>query len=48
MFAVIFIVQPKKDHFDCYLSLAKSLKPDLERIDCFIDNERAVAVDLAR
>jgi heme-degrading monooxygenase HmoA len=40
MFAVIFIVQPKKDHFDDYLSLAKSLKPDLERVDGFIDNER--------
>jgi heme-degrading monooxygenase HmoA len=40
MFAVIFIVQPKKDRFDYYVSLAKSLKPDLERIDGFIDNER--------
>jgi heme-degrading monooxygenase HmoA len=40
MFAVIFIVQPTKDRFDEYLSLAKSLKPDLEKIDGFIDNER--------
>jgi heme-degrading monooxygenase HmoA len=40
MFAVIFVVQPKKDRFDDYLSLAKSLKPDLEKIDGFIDNER--------
>jgi heme-degrading monooxygenase HmoA len=40
MFAVIFVVQPRKDHFDDYLSLAKSLKPDLEKIDGFIDNER--------
>jgi heme-degrading monooxygenase HmoA len=40
MFAVIFIVQPKQDHLDDYLSLAKSLKPDLGKIDGFIDNER--------
>src|SRR5665213_3439363 len=40
MFAVIFIVQPKKNHFDDYLNLAKSLKPALEKIDGFIDNER--------
>jgi heme-degrading monooxygenase HmoA len=40
MFAVIFIVQPKKDHFDDYLSLAKFLKPELEKIDGFVDNER--------
>ena len=40
MFAVIFIVQPKKDRFDDYLNLAKLLKPDLKKIDGFIDNER--------
>jgi heme-degrading monooxygenase HmoA len=40
MFAVIFIVQPKKDRFDDYLNLAKLLKPKLEKIDGFIDNER--------
>jgi heme-degrading monooxygenase HmoA len=40
MFAVIFIVQPKQDRFDDYLSLAKLLKPELEKIDGFIDNER--------
>ena len=40
MFAVIFIVQPKKDRFDDYLNLAKFLKPELEKIDGFIDNER--------
>ena len=40
MFAVIFIVQPKKDRFDDYLNLAKLLKPELEKIDGFIDNER--------
>jgi heme-degrading monooxygenase HmoA len=40
MFAVIFMVQPKKDRFDDYLNLAKSLKPELEKIDGFIDNER--------
>lgn len=40
MFAVIFIVQPKKGQFDDYLNLAKLLKPKLEKIDGFIDNER--------
>jgi heme-degrading monooxygenase HmoA len=40
MFAVIFVVQPKEDRFDDYLGLAKLLKPELEKIEGFIDNER--------
>jgi heme-degrading monooxygenase HmoA len=40
MFAVIFIVEPKQERFDDYLSLAKFLKPELEKVDGFIDNER--------
>src|SRR5580698_909757 len=40
MFAVIFEVEPKKERFDDYLDLAKQLKPKLEAIDGFIDNER--------
>src|SRR6201991_3904355 len=40
MFAVIFEVQPKKERWDDYLNLAKQLKPKLEAIDGFIDNER--------
>jgi heme-degrading monooxygenase HmoA len=40
MFAVIFEVQPKAERFDEYLELAKFLKPELEKIDGFIDNER--------
>jgi len=40
MFAVIFEVQPKKERWDDYLALAKQLKPKLEAIDGFIDNER--------
>jgi heme-degrading monooxygenase HmoA len=40
MFAVIFVVQPKKDRFDEYLELAKALKPQLQKIDGFVDNER--------
>jgi heme-degrading monooxygenase HmoA len=43
MFSVIFIVQPKKSRFDDYLGLAKFLKPELEKIDGFIDNERFVS-----
>jgi heme-degrading monooxygenase HmoA len=40
MFAVIFEVQPKKTRWDDYLALAKALKPKLEAMDGFIDNER--------
>ena len=40
MFAVIFEVHPKKERWEDYLSLAKQLKPKLEAIDGFIDNER--------
>jgi heme-degrading monooxygenase HmoA len=40
MFAVIFTVQPKKERWNDYLDLAKYLKPKLEAIDGFIDNDR--------
>src|SRR5437763_12419765 len=40
MLAVIFVVQPHKERFNDYLDLAKFLKPKLEAIDGFIDNER--------
>jgi heme-degrading monooxygenase HmoA len=40
MFAVIFTVEPKPERFNDYLDLAKFLKPKLEAIDGFIDNER--------
>ncbi len=40
MFVVIFEVQPKKERWNDYLNLAKQLKPKLEAIDGFIDNER--------
>jgi heme-degrading monooxygenase HmoA len=40
MFAVIFEVQPKSDRWEQYLALAKQLRPELERIAGFIDNER--------
>src|SRR5262245_56862883 len=40
MFAVIFEVQPKPERWNDYLDLAKFLKPRLEVIDGFIDNER--------
>jgi heme-degrading monooxygenase HmoA len=39
-FAVIFEVQPRKERFDEYLDLAKRLKPELEKIEGFIDVER--------
>ena len=40
MFAVIFEVKPRKERWDDYLDNAKLLKPELEQIDGFIDNER--------
>jgi heme-degrading monooxygenase HmoA len=40
MFAVLFEVHPKSERWDDYLGLAKLLKPDLERIDGFIENIR--------
>jgi heme-degrading monooxygenase HmoA len=40
MFSVIFEVHPRPERFDLYLELAKELKPILEGIDGFIDNER--------
>lgn len=43
VFAVIFEVTPKQDRFDAYLETAKQLKPELEKIQGFIDNERFVS-----
>lgn len=40
MFAVIFEVQPKPECWDAYLGLAKQLRPEIEQIQGFIDNER--------
>ena len=40
MFSVVFEVYPKSEGFDRYLDLAKELRPILEGVDGFIDNER--------
>jgi heme-degrading monooxygenase HmoA len=40
MFAVMFEVQPKSDRWDQYLALASQLRPELARIDGFIENVR--------
>jgi len=40
MFSVIFEVLPAEGKKNDYLELAKHLKPTLERIDGFVDNER--------
>jgi heme-degrading monooxygenase HmoA len=40
MFSVIFEVHPNDGRTDDYLELAKHLKPILETIDGFVDNER--------
>lgn len=40
MFSVIFEVCPKPDQWDSYLGHARMLRPELERIDGFVDNFR--------
>src|SRR5882757_9650634 len=40
MFSVIFEVHPKPEQRDAYLGLGKILKPELERIEGFVDNIR--------
>src|SRR5215470_11475085 len=40
MFSVIFEVHPKPQQWDNYLGNAKMLRPELEKIDGFIDNIR--------
>ncbi len=40
MFVVIFAVQPRTEEWETYLGLAKMLRPELEQIEGFIDNER--------
>jgi heme-degrading monooxygenase HmoA len=40
MFSVIFEVHPKPDQWDAYLGNAKMLRPELERVDGFVDNVR--------
>lgn len=40
MFAVIFEVNPKPEEWDVYLGYAKLLRPELERIRGFVENER--------
>src|SRR5262245_18252626 len=40
MFSVLFEVHPKPEQWDAYLGNAKMLRPELERVDGFIDNIR--------
>jgi heme-degrading monooxygenase HmoA len=40
MFAVIFEVHPKPEQWDAYLGLGRMLKPELEKIEGFVDNIR--------
>jgi heme-degrading monooxygenase HmoA len=40
MFSVIFEVHPKPEQWDAYLGLGKMLKPELEKIEGFVDNIR--------
>jgi heme-degrading monooxygenase HmoA len=40
MFSVIFEVHPRPERWDAYLGHAKILKPELEKIDGFVDNIR--------
>jgi heme-degrading monooxygenase HmoA len=40
MFSVIFEVRPRPEQWDAYLGYAKMLRPDLERVEGFVDNIR--------
>jgi len=40
VFSVLFEVYPKPDKWDAYLGHARVLKPELEKIDGFVDNIR--------
>lgn len=40
MFSVIFEVHPRRERAEDYLSLAAHLKPRLEKVEGFLDNER--------
>src|ERR1700759_4397594 len=40
MFSVIFEVHPGPAQWDAYLDNAKMLRPELERVDGFVDNIR--------
>jgi len=40
MFSVIFEVHPKTEQWDNYLGNAKMLRPELEKVDGFVDNIR--------
>lgn len=40
MFAVLFEVNPRGDQWDAYLELAGVLRPELERIEGFVENIR--------
>jgi heme-degrading monooxygenase HmoA len=40
MFVVIFEVNPRPERWDDYLGYARRLKPELEKIDGFLENER--------
>src|SRR5579884_3201066 len=47
MFAVIFEVIPKPERRDDYLHEAGRLRPELEKIDGFIANERYASLERA-
>jgi len=40
MFSVLFEVRPRADQWGAYLVTAKLLRPELERVDGFVDNMR--------
>src|ERR1700721_696957 len=40
MFSVLFEVLPHRENWDDYLNNAKMLRPELERVDGFVDNIR--------
>jgi heme-degrading monooxygenase HmoA len=47
MFTAMLEVNPKSDQFDAYLGMAKMLKPEIEQIDGFVDNNRYASLTRA-
>jgi heme-degrading monooxygenase HmoA len=47
MFSAMLEVNPVPDQFDAYLGMAKMLRPELEKIDGFIDNTRYASLTRA-
>jgi hypothetical protein len=48
MFCAMLEVNPKSDQVDNYFGMAKMLRPELEKIDGFVDNDRFASLSRTR